>query len=135
MTYYLDTDTCVFVLRGLFPAIQEGVRAQTPDRIKIPAVVKAELLLGAQKASSPPRVKQTVEAFLAPYEIVPFSDACTVVYAAIRWTLEQRGQMIGANDLFIAATVLANQGTLVTHNTPEHKRIPGLLLQDWTKPL
>jgi tRNA(fMet)-specific endonuclease VapC len=53
VTYFLDTDTCVFALKGRFPTIEQWIRAQRPDSIKIPAIVKAELLLGAKKGFEP----------------------------------------------------------------------------------
>jgi tRNA(fMet)-specific endonuclease VapC len=56
------------------------------------------------------------------------------VYGTIRADLSARGLMIGANDLLIAAIAMANQITLVTHNTSEFGRISGLLLEDWQTP-
>ena len=132
MNYFLDTDTCIFVLRGRFPAIKTHLQALSPERIKIPAIVKAELLLAVQK-SGEAHHKIIVEKFLSPFEVVAFCDRCTLVYAEIRNFLEAKGQPIGPNDLLIAATVQANQGTLVTHNTKEYKRVPDLKIQDWVE--
>jgi tRNA(fMet)-specific endonuclease VapC len=69
---------------------------------------------------------------LEPFEIVPFDTLCAEWYADIRENLERRGQVIGPNDLLIAATTLAHHGTLVTHNTREFRRIARLTLEDWT---
>ena len=52
--------------------------------------------------------------------------------ACIRADLETRGVVIGGNDLWIAATALAHGATLVTNNTAEFSRVPGLQLEDWT---
>ncbi len=41
------------------------------------------------------------------------------------------GQMIGPNDMMIDAIALANGITLVTHNTSEFRRVPGLAIEDW----
>lgn len=133
MTFYLDTDICVFALKGRFPALQTRMASCTPERIKIPAVVKGELLLGAHRSEHPDRTSHVVEAFLRPFEIVPFCERCAISYAHIRWDVERRGVSIGPNDLLVAATTLANQGTLVTHNTKEYGRIPTLTWQDWTR--
>ena len=54
-------------------------------------------------------------------------------YARIRADLEKRGVTIGGNDLWIAATALAHGATLVTNNTDEFTRVPGLLIEDWTQ--
>ena len=133
MIAYLDTDICVFALKNRFPSIQERLQSSPPDRIKIPAIVKAELLLGAQQSRNPAGASHVVEEFLRPFEVIPFCDRCAMSYARIRSDVERRGVSIGPNDLLIAATTLTNQGTLVTHNTKEYGRIPGLPLQDWTQ--
>jgi tRNA(fMet)-specific endonuclease VapC len=52
-------------------------------------------------------------------------------YAAIRHHLEEHGQIIGANDLMIAATALAHDLTVITHNSDEFSRVPGLKWEDW----
>jgi tRNA(fMet)-specific endonuclease VapC len=62
---------------------------------------------------------------------LPFDDAAAVVYGEIRAALAQAGTPIGPNDLQIAAIALANDLTLVTHNTREFTRVQGLKLADW----
>ena len=133
MNYYLDTDICIFALKDEFPTIKKELHGFTPEDIKIPSLVQAELLLGALKSANPRQEITIVERFLSPYEIIPFGKQEAVVYAKIRCDLEKKGTSIGPNDLIVAATVLAHQGVLVTHNTKEFDRIAGLLTQDWTK--
>ena len=133
MIVCLDTDICIFALKNRFPSIQERLQRYSPDRVKIPAIVKAELLLGAQQSRNPDGAHRIVEEFLKPFEIIPFCVRCAMSYAHIRSDVERRGISIGPNDLLIAATTLANHGTLVTHNTKEYERIPSLTLQDWTQ--
>ncbi len=133
MIYVLDTDICIFALKGQFPSIRKHMAAHPPHGIKVPSVVKAELLLGVHKSANPRQAHTIVEFFLAPLEIIPFDDSCAVVYAKIRHDLEKKGRLIGPNDLIIAATTLAHQGSLITHNTKEFSRVSGLKLQDWTQ--
>jgi tRNA(fMet)-specific endonuclease VapC len=47
--------------------------------------------------------------------------------------LEAIGSRIGPNDLLIAATALANDLTLVTHNVREFSRVLGLRVEDWER--
>lgn len=128
MTYYLDTDICISAMKGQVPSFVEWMKSLSPDRIKIPAIVKAELLLGAKKSDRSKGALSTVEDFLEPFEIVPFCDQCAVVYSEIRAELERKGRSIGPNDLLIAVTVATHQGALVTQNTREFSRIPALRL-------
>ncbi len=133
MNWFLDTNTCIYALKGSYPAIQAHLFRHVPERIKIPAIVAGELLLGAEKSRQGERVRLAVEQFLAPFEIVPFDRGAAEHYARIRGHLERIGKPIGPNDLLIAATALAAEGTLVTHNTREFSRVPGLALCDWTR--
>ena len=49
MKYYLDSNICVYFLKGQFPSIMENIQNTNPVNIKIPSIVKAELLFGAEK--------------------------------------------------------------------------------------
>ena len=96
-------------------------------------MVKAELLYGAEKSQDPEKTIAKAEQFLYPFEIVPFCDRSVTYYAKVRAELEKRGRTIGPNDLVIVATVLGNDGRLVTHNIQEMRRVSGLRLEDWTR--
>ena len=133
MTFFLDTDICIFALRGERPLLEKAFRSLKPERIKVPSIVAAELFLGAYKSQSPLTAEKAVDVFLEPFEVIAFDRDAAEVYARMRSDLEQKGTVIGPNDLLIAATTLAHQGVLVTHNTKEFSRVAGLHLQDWTR--
>ncbi len=131
MRYFLDTNTCIYFLKGTYPSVLSALRSKRPDDIKIPSMVKAELLLGAEKSQ---RKKENLIAcgkFMEPFEIISFDDEASVVYSKIRSTLEKKGNVIGPNDLIIASTVCSRKGTLVTNNLREFKRVPHLLCENW----
>ena len=132
MKYFLDTNICIYFLKNTYPDIRKNLQNNKPAEIKIASVVKAELLFGAMKSQKPKANKQKIESFLSPFKVVPFGDAETEAYATLRTRMEKSGTPIGANDMLIAATVIANNGTLITHNVKEFKRIRGLKIQDWT---
>ena len=71
--------------------------------------------------------------FLDKFEIISFDSYAAWIYGEIKSSLELKGQIIGFNDMLIAATVLANNGLLVTNNTKEFMRIENLKLEDWTQ--
>jgi tRNA(fMet)-specific endonuclease VapC len=64
--------------------------------------------------------------------VVPLPGEAATAYGEIRAALEARGEMIGGNDLWIAAHAKSAGLTLVTNNEREFKRVPGLKLQNWT---
>jgi tRNA(fMet)-specific endonuclease VapC len=74
-------------------------------------------------------------AFLPHVEVLDFPDAAATHYAEILADLKRRGQMIGANDLLIAAHAGTLGLRLVTNNTGEFGRVKGLTLENWTLPV
>ncbi len=133
MKYFLDTNICIYFLKGKFPKLLDHLSKKKPEDIRIASIVKAELFLGAYKSSNPAKTGKIVNAFLFPYTIVPFDDNSSVIYSQIRGSLERKGQIIGPNDLILAATVVAHKGILITNNLSEFKRIKGLKIEDWTE--
>lgn len=131
--YFLDTCTCIDFLRGKLPYGYKLMRESDPRMFKVPAIVEAELHLGAQKSYSPEKNRFLVERFLSPYEIVPFSSECARVYARIRSDLETQGVTIGPNDYIIAASALAHGAVVITSNVKEFLRVPGLSTETWTE--
>jgi tRNA(fMet)-specific endonuclease VapC len=131
MSYFLDTNTCIYFLKGMYPNIRTQLQSKRPLDIKIPAIVKAELLFGAERSQHVKQNTQRVMDFLIPYETVPFASDDAEIYAKIRSALQMQGSPIGANDLIIAATVMEHQGTLVTNNLSEFKRVKHLKLENW----
>lgn len=131
--FYLDTNICIFYLRGKNINLRNKVDSIDTQYIKLPAIVKAELLVGAVKSAKPEQNIAEIEAFCRPFAIIPFEDSMTETYARMRAALEIRGQKIGYNDLIIAATALQRKGVLVTNNVREFSRIDGLMIEDWTQ--
>ena len=124
--YLLDTNIIVEFLRGRLPLGLELLKNTDCRLVKIPAIVEAELLLGAHKSQNSQKNRLAIEHLLCNYEIVPFDSACAHAYARIRADLEASGQTIGPNDLVIAATAIAHDATLATNNVREFKRVPRL---------
>jgi len=62
---------------------------------------------------------------------LPFDDSAAEEYGKLRAHLATVGTPIGPNDLMIAAIALAHRLIVVTHNTVEFSRVPGLLVEDW----
>jgi len=129
--YYIDSNTYIYFDKNVSQALTTKLLSTNTDKIKIPSIVAAELRFGVEKSIKREYNAERLERFLALYEIVPFNDEASKCYAVIRSFLEQRGQLIGANDIIIAATVLSNSGTLVTRNISEFSRITELKLENW----
>ncbi len=120
-------------MKGMYEKITQKICSLNPKEIKIPAIVKSELLYGAYKSENKARNIAAYEMFLKRFEIENYTDAMSYAYAAIRSELEIKGNPIGYNDLLIASTVLSKGGILVTNNEKEFSKIPGLKIENWTK--
>jgi len=95
-------------------------------------VVASELRFGARKKDSSV-LTDRVDQLLASIEVAPLEIGVDRIYADIRQALESSGQLIGANDLFIAAHALEQEATLVTDNVAEFERVPGLQIENWLR--
>ena len=131
MTYLLDTNTCIRYLNGRAPNVLQCLQALPPAEIRVCAIVKAEMYYGAMKSVDPTYTLAQQRVFLDAFESLPFDDAAAEAYGRLRAELARRGTPIGPNDLMIAAIALADDLILVTHNTSEFSRVPGLRLEDW----
>lgn len=96
-------------------------------------MVEAELYYGAMKYGVPDRRRTALDGFLSPFISLPFDSTCVPHYAKIRDYLERQGKIIGGNDLMIAAIALAGGLTVLTHNSDEFQRVPGLSVEDWIR--
>jgi tRNA(fMet)-specific endonuclease VapC len=131
MTFLPDTNACIALLRQRHSKLTARWQATTASEVVLCSVVVYELRHGAERSSNPVCEHGKLDEFLAPFVSLPFDDACARRCAAIRRELERSGSIIGPHDLQIAATALHHDLTLVTHNTREFSRIPGLSLDDW----
>jgi tRNA(fMet)-specific endonuclease VapC len=94
-------------------------------------IVKAELFYGSARSARPNENRAAQEAFLVGRPCFEFDNAAADEYARARALLEAAGTPIGTMDLLIAAIALANNLVVVTHNTRDFSRVPGLRLEDW----
>lgn len=131
MRYLLDTNTCIGALNGSSAKVLARMRTVPISQVRLCSTVKAELWFGAAKSIKRAQVEQSLIVFFGRFRSMPFDDEAARHYGEIRAMLETKGTLIGPNDLLIAATALAGDLTLVTHNTAEFSRVPGLRLEDW----
>lgn len=132
MSWLLDTNPIIQILKNRSGLVAERVESKPASRVWICSVVEAELYHGAEKYGNPAKRRAILDGFLAPFASLSFDSACVSAYGSIRHHLELRGELIGGNDLMIAAIALANDLTLVTNNTGEFSRVPGLRVEDWS---
>ena len=134
MKYLLDTNVCIRCLRKSHPKMRQELASRSPSDIYLSTVVLSELYRGTLRSTNPSAERSKVDAFVAPFAILPFDTAAAGVHANIRVDLERRGLVIGPYDGMIAAIAIANDLTLITHNTAEFARVSILSIEDWELP-
>jgi tRNA(fMet)-specific endonuclease VapC len=136
MRYLLDTNAWVGWLRQNQPQLIQRIQQAAASDLMLCSVVIGEPIYGAERSGPTHRAANLalVTQLRGMYTSVPFDDRAAEEYGPIRADLAARGQSIGPNDLMIAAIALANGCTLVTHNTAEFSRVPGLVIEDWQVP-
>lgn len=97
----------------------------------ISVITYGELHFGVAKGPHRERDLELLEKFVASIPVQPMTKDTASIYAEIRLELSRRGEMIGANDLWIAAHARAAGLTLVTNNEREFRRVPGLAVENW----
>lgn len=150
MIRLLDTDTFILLLRGTALVHSRTVReknvAASAKRIRercrhdigegrrvgLSAISLAELEYGLHAGGRYNEKIPALQQVLLPFERFAFDPVnCVHHYGRIRSALEKSGKLIGPLDLLIAAHALALEATLITHNTREFRRVPGLHVEDW----
>jgi tRNA(fMet)-specific endonuclease VapC len=127
----LDTNICIYVVKGRPAAVLERFNAHEPGELAVSVITAMELRVGARKAGLDSRPARRVAALLQRLQVLPLGAEAIDHYASLRLALEGQGALIGPMDLLIAAHALALGATLVTHNTREFQRVPGLAFEDW----
>ena len=130
MKYFLDTNVIIDMFNIRDRELAGKIYDTPVGNIKIPSVVKGELLFGVQGGQHSKKEKD-LRVLLSTYEVVPFDSDASEEYARIRYELSSKGELIGPNDMIIAATVLSRGGVLVTNNTKEFGHVPGLRTENW----
>ena len=131
MRYLLDTNIWIFYLKHVDSPLVSHLQKTSANEIAVCSVVWAELLHGARKYQQREDRIARVEKTLSPFRSLPFDDEAARHYAFIRDDLETRGEVIGPNDLMIAAIARSRDLTLVSNNG-EFRRVDGLVFEDWT---
>jgi tRNA(fMet)-specific endonuclease VapC len=129
--WLLDTNVWIAYLGKKPSLIQSRLATFDENQIFLCDVVKGELYYGAYKSTRPAENKARLETLFSVVRSLPFDGNAARHFGEIRAYLAQQGMPIGPYDLQIAAIAKAHDIILVTHNTREFSRVPGLRLEDW----
>jgi len=131
--YLLETNILIYLIKNQPPSVAQRVDALPEvDRLCMSFITWAELLKGAERSTRKPAVLRRLDALARQVAVIyPAGPSICRHYAEQFTRLRDAGTPAGANDLWIACHALAEDATLVTHNTREFQRVAGLRVEDW----
>jgi tRNA(fMet)-specific endonuclease VapC len=131
LRYLLDTDISSYIMKGTEPSVLRRLVTVPVGDVAVSAITHSELMYGAEISPHADRDRARIEVFLRHVEILAYTSEAGLHYGEIRAHLKKRGTLIGAHDLLIAAHARSGGLILVTNNTREFKRVPGLKVENW----
>lgn len=134
MRYLLDTNICSYLMRQRPPEVIARFKRLRPGDTGMSVITLGELRYGAERHEQREKIFGLLTELLEVVPCVPLPSEASTSYGRLRAHLAGHGQMIGGNDLWIAAHALADDLVVVTNNEREFKRVPGLRVQNWVSP-
>ena len=131
----LNTDTCIFLMRGDSPALAAKVQSVPLQQQVMSAVTFAELSYGVQVSAAAKRKQNqsVLDSLVLHLAVLDWPQDAAKHYAEIRADLKKRGAQLGAADLMIAAHARVMGAIVVTNNLKDFERVKGLAVENWTK--
>ncbi len=129
--FLLDTNICIYIRQKQPEEVLRRFSKLRPGEAALSVITFGELLYGAHKSVQRAAALERLRELVRLLPALPLPETATEAYGTIRADLEAKGEMIGNNDLWIAAHALAADLTLVSNNLREFRRVRGLKSQNW----
>ena len=130
LKYLLDTNIVIYVLKRRPVEVLEIFNTNA-IRMAISSITLSELFYGAEKSINVDKNLEAIEEFISHLDVLPYDAKASQHYGQIKAALEKKGEVIGENDIHIAAHAISQGLILVTNNLREFKRVPNLALENW----
>jgi tRNA(fMet)-specific endonuclease VapC len=129
--FLLDTNICIYIRRRRPPEVLAKFKRLRAGEAVISVITYGELMYGAEKSRLREQATAQMMELTSLLPVIALPSHAGQFYGMIRAMLEGKGEMIGNNDLWIAAHAKAAELTLVTNNENEFRRVQGLKIQNW----
>lgn len=129
--YLLDTNICIYIRRQRPPAVLARFQKLKAGEAVLSAITYGELLYGAAKSAQREQALHQLQELVSLIPVLDVPGTAAEHYGQIRAALEAKGEVIGGNDLWIAAHAKAEGLILITNNEREFKRVKGLKVENW----
>ena len=130
--YLLDTNICIYIIKHQPEIVRQHFEKHLPNRnILMSVITLGELRFGAEKSQNKEKALKVIDELSAIIPVVELDETVAEHYAQIRKDLTLKGQIIGNNDLWLAAHARANDWVMVTNNEKEFLRVDQLKIENW----
>lgn len=129
--YLLDTNICIYIRQQKSEEILLRFRRLQAGEAAISVITYGELFYGASKSKHRATAIEKLNELLHLLPALSLPETAAQVYGRVRAELAMKGEMIGNNDLWIAAHALVSGLILVTNNEKEFRRVRGLTVENW----
>jgi tRNA(fMet)-specific endonuclease VapC len=131
--FLLDTNICIYIRQNKPEEVLRHFKNLRAGEAALSVITYGELFFGAMKSRQRASALERLSELLTWLPALPLPENAGQVYGTVREELAAKGEMIGNNDLWIAAHAIAAQLTLVTNNEKEFRRVRGLKIQNWAE--
>ena len=133
MRYMLDTNICIYIIKGNPPQVLDRLKALTQGSAVMSVVTYAELRAGLELQSANRAQDERALAFLTSrIPVLPFNESAAECFGVMRAALRDRNR--DTMDRLIAAHAVSVGITLVTNNEADFQNYPGLVVENWERP-
>lgn len=129
--YLLDTNICIYIAKHNPLSVRERFAQHAANELAMSVITLGELRFGAEKSRAKEQAVAVINDLVNLMNIEVLSEEVATHYGEIRAQLQKTGQVIGNNDLWLAAHARSQNWVLVTNNEKEFVRVEGLKVENW----
>ncbi|MFV1982617.1 MAG: tRNA(fMet)-specific endonuclease VapC [Thiohalomonadales bacterium] len=130
LKYMLDTNIIIYTIKNRPIKVRKTFKKHD-GQMCVSTVTVGELIYGAERSAQPEKNMEVIESMMARLEVLSFDTQDTYHFGQLRAELTNIGKPIGPYDTMIAGHARSRGLILVTNNTKEFKRVPGLRIENW----
>jgi tRNA(fMet)-specific endonuclease VapC len=130
LTYMLDTNICIYVIKRYPQELRDKFNALA-EQLCVSSVTLGELHYGAEKSVRRVENLTAIEHFVARLDVLPFAEKAAAHYGQVRAELERAGTPCGPHDMQIGGHARSEGLIVVTNNMREFTRMPGVRAENW----
>lgn len=129
--YLLDTNICISMLKNKY-GVREAISKVNAKNCYVSEVVLGELYFGASFSNNKNERLKDVAFIIEHFKVIPISETLPL-FGDMKAELKRKGTLIDDFDILIGCAAIVSNLTMVTDNVKHLERLPGIVIENWTK--